>query len=276
MRLGETHFKNTDFIYHAIRNGAVNSAGVELVRAHPPELGELLHRGEIDAAPTSSIMYALHPGEFLILDGFSISAPAGTGSILIFSREASCLDELDGKSIATTSTSASSVALLEILLRERGINARLIKNQNPRLEEMLHHAEAALLIGDHAIVEGYRRRELVIADLGEEWHALTRLPMVYALWLVRKSFAHRREEVERLKLALNEARSYAYEHFSELAAQLASQLSIPPKAMEEHLRCLDYSLSEANLLGLRRFFELASKHGIIPSPPEIRLVGGER
>ena len=276
MRLGETHFKNTDFIYHAIRSGAVNSAGVELVRAHPPELGELLHRGELDAAPTSSIVYALYPEDFLILDGFSISAPAGTGSILVFSRDVTCLEELEGKSIATASTSASSVALLEILLRERGIEARLIKNQAPSLADMLRNADAALLIGDHALVEGYRRRELVIADLGEEWHSLTRLPMVYALWLVRRSFAQHGEEVEELRRVLNEARSYAYEHLSELAAQLAAQLGIPPRAMEEHLRCLDYSLSKNNLRGLQKFFELASKHGIIPSPPEIRLVGGER
>lgn len=274
MRLGETHFKNTDFIYHAIRRGCVEHRGMELLRAHPPELGRLLLHGEVDAAPTSSIVYALHPGKFFILDGFSISAPSCTGSILVFSREANSLEELEGGGIATTSTSASSVALLEILLREREIDARLIKNQNPSLEEMLRSADAALLIGDNALVEGYSRPELVIADLGEEWHALTRLPMVYALWLVRAGVAQR--EVEKLKLTLGEARSYAYEHFSELASQLADQLGIPAEAMEEHLRRLDYTLGDDNLRGLRRFFELASRHGIIPSPPEIRLVGGER
>jgi predicted solute-binding protein len=44
--------------------------------------------------------------------------------------------------------------------------------------------------------------------------------------------------------------------------------------MEEHLRRLDYSLGCENLRGLRRFFELASRHGIIPSPPELKFAGG--
>ncbi len=275
MRLGETHFKNTDFIYHAIRSGAVECSGIELVKAHPPELARLLLSGKIDAAPTSSIMYALHPEELAILEGLSISAPAGTGSILVFSRCASCLKELRGKRIATTSTSASSVALLRILLREKGIDAKLVVNHPPRLGEMLRIADAALLIGDHALVAGYLHPELVVADLGEEWRSLTGLPMVYALWLVTDEFARRTEMVEELKSVLVQARRYAYEHLHELARVFAEQLGIPARVMREHLRCLDYNLSSRNLRGLKRFFELASRHGIIPSVPELRFAGGE-
>ena len=97
MRIGQTFFKNTDFIYYAIQRGIIKLdealQGSTLHTAHPPELGERLLKGGIDIAPASSIIYAQHPNDFLLLPDFSISAFGETGSILIFSEKCDSLEK---------------------------------------------------------------------------------------------------------------------------------------------------------------------------------------
>ncbi len=56
---------------------------------------------------------------------------------------------------------------------------------------MLAEHDAALLIGDVALVEGQIRREVAgrgkpyVFDLATEWRAWTGLPFVFAVWAAR-------------------------------------------------------------------------------------------
>lgn len=265
MRVGQTYFKNTDFVYYAAQEGIID-LGAELVTAHPPALGEMLLRGEVDVAPISSIIYGRHPRELVLLPDFSISAFGETGSILLFSDTVASLDDLEGKKVALPGTSATSSTLLEVLLRERKVGVEFVRHPEPDLKEMLRGAEAALLIGDHALA-ARSRGERVLADLGEEWRRLTGLRMVYAIWAVRRGFAEERpEEVEGLYEKLSTSRRYAYDHFQEVAAVLAGRLGIGTEAMAWHLSKLDYSFSAENRAGLEGFFALASRQGLRERP----------
>ncbi|MBI4344994.1 MAG: menaquinone biosynthesis protein [Euryarchaeota archaeon] len=265
MRVGQTYFKNTDFIYYAIQEGAIDLSA-ELVTAHPPALGEMLLRGEVDVAPISSIIYGQHPEELVLLPDFSISAFGETGSILLFSDDLASLGDLEGKKVALPGTSATSSVLLDILLREKEIGAEFVHHPEPDLRVMLRGSDAALLIGDHALA-ARGRGERVLADLGEEWRRLTGLRMVYALWAVRRRFAEARpEEVDGLYEKLSASRRYAYDHFLEVAAALATRLGISAEAMAWHLSRLDYSLGTENRAGLGGYFALASKYELAANP----------
>lgn len=265
MRVGQTYFKNTDFIYYAIREGIID-LGAELVTAHPPALGEMLLQGTVDVAPISSIIYGRHPDELVLLPDFSISAFGETGSILLFSDTVVSLDDLEDKKIALPGTSATSSVLLDILLREKGVGAEFVHHPEPDLRAMLNGADAALLIGDHALA-ARGRGERVLADLGAEWRRLTGLKMVYALWAVRRRFAEAHpDEVDGLYEKLSASRRYAYDHFREVAAALATRLGISAEAMAWHLSRLDYSLGTENRAGLEGFFALASKYGLAARP----------
>ena len=61
----------------------------------------------------------------------------------------------------------------------------------PDLNQMLLEAEAAVLIGDVALRARTEApaRGLAVTDLGEAWRDWTGLPMVFAVWAVRREFA---------------------------------------------------------------------------------------
>ena len=56
---------------------------------------------------------------------------------------------------------------------------------------MLMEADAGVLIGDPALRAMYDApaRGLRVTDLGQEWRSWTGLPMVFAVWAVRREFA---------------------------------------------------------------------------------------
>lgn len=275
MRIGQTFFKNTDFIYYAIQNGAVKLDGAllnsTLHAAHPPQLGRMLLRGEIDVAPASSIIYAQHSDEFLLLPNFSISALGETRSILLFSEQCDSLEELEGKKVAVPGTSASSSALLQILLKIRNIHVELVHQEKPRIKDMLAIADAALLIGDDALVANSGRNR-ILCDLGEKWEAATGKKMVYALWLIRKKFAEENtEQLVSFYKKLRNSREYACKNVDSISKELASKLGIPAKLMKGHLLKLDYGFDKESEKGLKEYFRHAKKFGIIKDLPELKF-----
>jgi len=262
VRLGETYFKNTNFLHYALKKRVIKFEG-EFIIAHPPELGEMLLSDKVDIAPVSSIIYGQHPEELFIMPHFSISAERETGSILLFSRHS--LEELGGKAIATPTTSASSTALLQIILNERGIEADIAYGVKPELKSMLSRYDAALLIGDHALKAGYEQPHLVSTDLGKEWNQITGERMVYALWLCRKP---RGSEIHSLLLS---SRSYSEENFEKVVKELAGEISVPYGYLAGHLEKLNFNLDAGAMEGLEEFYSLAVEHGILSSAPELRF-----
>lgn len=91
--------------------------------------------------------------------------------------------------LAVDRGSRTSVALARIFLDQcHGVRPVLI-TMAPELEPMLEAADAALVIGDAALLldpAELRARGLHVADLGEEWLRLSGLPMVFAVWAGRR------------------------------------------------------------------------------------------
>jgi len=204
------------------------------------------------------------------LPDFSVSAHGKTGSILLFS-EMSNLEDLEGKTVAVPGTSASSAALLEIILKMRGINALILHHEEPDLDAMLKKADAALLIGDHALKASYDRKQ-ILCDLGEEWKGLTGEKMVYALWVIRKDTAEKRpEEVSMVYDRLVLSRRRAKENIDTISVQLAKDLGVAPEFMKAHLETLDYSLGSDVVRGLEEYFAKAYEFGILERIPELNF-----
>ncbi len=297
MVVGKTHFKNTDFIYYPITDGMVDGTidgtggrdggrdrggdrdgdrtisanGTTYVRAHPPALGKMLTAGDVDIAPASSIIYAKNYRSFYILPDFSISGYGRTMSILLFSDRITDFEELEGKTIALPETSASSVALLDILLKMRGINARYIPNEKPDLNVMLKKADAALLIGDHALTANFNGAQ-VMCDLGEEWKKETGHKMVYALWIIGKRAAEvKRDEVLRFYRVLVRSREEAMRGIDTIACVMAEKIGVGKDFMKTHLRTLDYHLDAGGIRGLEEFFALAYKYGILKEAARLKF-----
>ena len=89
--------------------------------------------------------------------------------------------------------------------------------QTPDPVAMLAKADAALVIGDPALRAGVAGLPFAVMDLGEEWVAMTGLPMVFAVWACRKD-----AKADWLAEAFADSCRYGRERLEEIARQEAA------------------------------------------------------
>ena len=277
LNIGLINYLNT-MPFHYDLAERLQDADVHYERGVPSQLNRALIAGEIDLAPISAIEAARHAEDVVILPGLSISGVGAVHTVLLFSWAADMRD-LDGQSIALTDHSATSVALLKLLCRERYHIEPEFVVMKQHLPSMLSEHQGALIIGDDALVEGAHHRAFplpspnpspvqwrgregwglpTIYDLSDEWLKMTGSPFVFALW------AARREKVEALDQAGVFEALYASTQAGltegardTLAQAYAARLGLPVGVCRRYLRDLHYGLNEDDCAGLRRFLESA-------------------
>jgi chorismate dehydratase len=262
VRLGAISYLNVAPVYDWLSRRAPNElAGVTLVDGVPAQMNRALEIGAVDISNVSSVAFGQHVDEWALAPGLSVAAHGRVDSVLLFSWHADWRD-LDGRSIALTSHSATSVELTRLLAERRsGTHPRYVITA-PDLDAMLAEHDAALLIGDIALREGYLRREIVgrgrpfVFDLAREWQAWTGLPFVFAVWAVRRDRAEAVRAAGAVGL-LRESTARGLADLPRLAREASARLGLPASLCADYLRLLDYELSARDLLGLRRFLELA-------------------
>ncbi|MEI6127442.1 MAG: menaquinone biosynthesis protein, partial [Pseudomonadota bacterium] len=185
-RVGHIQFLNCLPLYHMlVRSGAV--LAMDLYKDTPIALSKRLLCRKLDISPVPAIEYARHAEDLLLLPDLTVSSNGRVMSILLVSKVP--VQELDGRSVALTNTSATSQILTKIILREKYSIAPHYFECPPDLPEMFREADAALLIGDDALRVCVRPKGFYLYDLGEEWKAFTGQAMVYAVLAVRNAYA---------------------------------------------------------------------------------------
>jgi chorismate dehydratase len=256
LRIGRIPFANVFPIFHVLERDFDCSA-YEFVDGVPSELNRMLREGTIDLSPSSSVEYLRNRDRYAFIPGISISSRGPVGSIFLFSRRP--IEQLDGARIHVTSQSATSVALLRIILdRFYGLSCTYTVSGAPESEE----GDAFLLIGDDALAYHKWFRTMPpegmwAYDLGDQWHRRTGLPFVFALWIVRKEVldpGHERHHLYRRFIAdLAAARARACADLEPIARVAALKAALDAEEILEYWRILDYDLDEAHLRGLELF-----------------------
>ncbi|MFA0736065.1 MAG: hypothetical protein OGMRLDGQ_002565, partial [Candidatus Fervidibacter sp.] len=154
-----------------------------LVFGTPAQLSSWLEGGKIDAGlvPIAEYLRGVGGG---IVAGVALASDGAVRSVLLVSK----VPIFQIETVAVDRGSRSSVMLLKLLLAERYGNAPVLFPTEPNLEAMLSIADAALLIGDAALLAQVNPRWQV-TDLGQEWKELTGLPFVFAAWVLREGCA---------------------------------------------------------------------------------------
>lgn len=270
LRIGEISYLNCTPIFSVLR-GEFNDSSYSFVQGTPALLNGRLRSGEIDICPSSSIEYGRNPGSYLILPNLSISADGPVMSVLLFSRLP--LEKLDGCSIALTSESETSVALLKIILsRMYGLGNSFTVVSTGVAETLAIH-DAVLLIGDSALRENLADSGCRIYDLGELWRELTGYPFVFALWLAREGLlAERGGELSLLHDRLLRAKRLSLEHIERIADLHARNFWTNRDFLINYWRVLSYDLTPRHVSGLRLFFRYAAECGLLEREPEIRML----
>jgi len=232
----------------------------------PAEINRLLRAGEVDCAPASSIEYARHPDGYWIVPNLSIAADGPARSVVLVTPVP--VTELDGREIYLTPSSATSVVLLKILLGHvAGIHPHYVDGVPE--DPVLPH----LLIGDHAMRRFYDPPPGVdVVDLGRWWKEATGLPMVFALWLLRRETAVREPAASRqLAARLGRVRrEMDAARLAGLAARFGGREFLADRLLD-YWRTLSYGLAERHRAGLACFFELAQEIGAVDRVPSIDL-----
>lgn len=275
LRLGQVDYLNCLPVYHALEEGLLDFDGI-LVKGPPTLLNNIFLEGELDVTPISSIEYARNHGRCVILPDISISADGRVSSILLFSK---CpVTELEGKKIAVTTSSATSVVLLRILMEHYfHVQAEFVPHR-PDLGEMVREADGALLIGDdamlaHRMVTGGVLK-LCVTDLGEVWKQFTGERMVYAVWAVREEFARQNPlEVDALGKLLTASKDMGMSGLGDIIGKSRRRTGLPVPVLEDYFKTIRYDFDEKYRRSLTVFFDYAYKSGIIESRTRLRVWG---
>jgi chorismate dehydratase len=231
--------------------------------AVPSRLPQMLNAGPVDAIMVSSIYALTTPGS-RVAAGISIGTQRDVVSVRLFSK----VPPAEIQSVAWDASSMTSNALAKIVLAERYGAVVSGSSQPPVLSEMLARHDACVLIGDNGMAAS--DEGLWVLDLGHEWHALTGLPFVWALWVGRDRLTP--ELVGHLQRAVDESRGNW-----ELVIQAAvEETGFSEDQCRHYLtEIMDYRLTEGHRAGLEEFGRLAVKHGAISDATMPEIVESE-
>ena len=117
MKVGRIGYINCYPVYGAIDRGGVDACRRSSSRGRRLSSNELLVAGELDVSVISAIEYARHAKDLVLLPNLAISCDGPVQSVALFSKVP--VTELDGATVLVTASSRTSVALLELLCRDR-------------------------------------------------------------------------------------------------------------------------------------------------------------
>ena len=246
MRIGKFGFLNNFLPYYWIEK----LRKVDVVEAPPKMLARMIDERTIDYAPVPSYYYLKNKDRLKSYD-FCVASRDKVLSVLVVSNGKS----LDNK-IAVTNETMTSINLLKIILKEKGLDCKLIPVNDNRASSLLKHCGSALVIGDEAIKARMIYR--VVMDLGEEWFDLTGYPMVFGI-----SSSLRNVNAKECDSLLMKSIDWGFDHFYEVVEEAERRFRMPSEFLEEYFRSLSYKLGQKERKGLKVFEELCKEHGLL-------------
>jgi len=234
----------------------------------PAECADRLASGAADIGLIPIAALATTPG-LRILPGCTIASKGAVRSLLLVRRAAQSLAAL--RSVAADTASRTTLAHARILFHEWGNPDVPFLPLAADLDAMLEMADAAILIGDPALLAMEERanrfertgEELVYHDIAAEWRALTGLPFVSAVWAA--SAMSSVALVDSIAKDLIASRDHGLKNIEALVAEWSPKLPIPEETIRTYLtENIHYVLDEECQQGMKTFFRRSAELGVLP------------
>ncbi len=232
----------------------------------PSECADQLASGAVDIGLVPIASLATIPG-LKILPGCTIASKGHVRSLLLVRRANRSLADL--RSVAADTASRTTLAYARILFHKWGNPDVPFLPMTADLDAMLDRADAAILIGDPALMALEERanrfertgEELVYHDLAKEWHALTGLPFVSAVWGIACS----RPLDDSIAENFIRSRNHGLQNIDALVTEWSRQLPLSEETIRNYLTTnIHYVLDEECVEGMRGFFRMAAETGVLP------------
>ena len=242
----------------------------------------LANRADLGLIPIASLT-----PDLAIVPGCTIASLDRVRSIeLIVKQKPGSAEDVDPvlasvRTIAADTASRSSLAYAQILFRK-------FLHTDPEFVPapadpvaMLAHADAALLIGDPALLALESRRRIEQAagpclwiDMAHEWRTRTSLPWVAAVWAVRpEALTAATVSAAQLIEDLQQSRDHGLAHIDSLVAEWTPRIAIPPETIRHYLtRNIHYTLDDDCVATVQLFRRYAAEAAILSPLPRLRFL----
>lgn len=247
----------------------------------PSECARLLHDGSVDVGLIPSIEY-LRGGPYRIVPDVAITSDGPVVSVGLYTTK----PIKDVRSIAMDTSSRASVALVHVLCARLFRIEPAVESRGPDLATMLAHCDAALIIGDAALLLDQTkvrlkpdttdvwpkpdvdvsgrvglRPDVEKIDLGEAWTTMTGLPFVYAFWAGRPGALDEGDVA-----ALQRARDAGVTQPELIAREYFADSQVLQAIGARYLRDnIKYYLGDQERAGLEAFYRYAVEAGLVSS-----------
>ena len=246
----------------------------QIDRMSPSECADRLASGQADIGLVPIAALAANP-TLRILPGCVIASNRRVRSLLLVHRVSQPLTAL--RSVAADTASRTTLAFARILFHHWGNPAVPFVPASADLDAMLEIADAAILIGDPALLaleERANRFErtsepLIYLDLAEEWNKVTGLPFVSAVWAMTPGApclsAAADETWNTITSDFIQSRIHGLENIDALVAEWSNKLPIAEDTIRTYLTTnIHYVLDQECIEGMRVFFRTSASLGILP------------
>ncbi|MFZ0704777.1 MAG: menaquinone biosynthesis protein [Candidatus Korobacteraceae bacterium] len=270
LRISAISFLNTAPLMWDFEHGDA-AKDFEISYTIPSKCAAALAANEADIGIIPAITYAEIP-KLVILPNIAIAAKDHVRSILLVSKRP--WEEVS--TVAADTSSRTSVALAQVLFAKFLDGPRQFTPHEPNLEQMLAHYDAALIIGDPALVIASVQPPYYLYDLAHEWRQRTGKPFVFAFWAVRLDALNRLQKGLCLTKIFQQSRDHGLhpESIAMLAEEWSTRLGLTEAEVTTYLtQHIHYYLDQESHCGLQLFLRYAHELGLIAQLPDLRFLG---
>lgn len=230
--------------------------------AAPARCADLLAREQVEAALVPVIEYQRIPG-IRVVPGVCVGSHSAVRSVVLVSKH----DDLTNVGrVALDASSRTSQTLVKIIFREFLDAEPEWESASPDVQVMMESNDAALIIGDPAM--RILPPELHIFDLASLWRRFTDTGFVFAMWMVRAGAV---AAISKLDFA--GARDEGLEQIERIVDQYENEVPLPREEIRKYLTDnITFQIDESLEKGMRLYFELALKHGLIENNNPLKFL----
>jgi chorismate dehydratase len=230
--------------------------------AAPAYCADLLARKEVEAALVPIIEYQRMDGIRVVPD-VCVGSHRAVRSVVLVSRH----DDLRNvHRVALDESSRTSQALVKIIFREFVHSEPVWESSIPDITAMLQGNDAALVIGDPAM--RISPKDFHVFDLATLWRKFTDTGFVFAMWMAREAAAAAVAKVD-----FAGARDEGLQQIDEIISRYEVDVPLPIDEVREYLTDnITFTVDKSLEQGMRLYFELAYKHGLIDKLRPLQFV----
>ena len=239
LRVGHMTYLNSEVFYRHLPEESC-----ELVAMPPRAMAAAVDRGDLAAGPLPTAEVFRLGDAVRPLGNLGIASDGSANSVFLFSHLP--VDKLNGKRIAVTTHTATSIQLLRVLFADLW---NVSGHEFVRTDES---HDAALWIGDPALERRSSGQYPYRYDLGRSWKGLTGLPFVFAEWVIRADVP--RDRANQLERLVSQATQAGTDFFSVL--KISRERATPAMSesdVADYIRAFTYFLGPRERRGQQEF-----------------------